>query len=195
MSDVRSIVNGSPTLERMENNRQTEAPRSAVCRILFGTPDRHELQQELTKQLQEMCRENEIKYNFDFENNLPKPGKYKWEAVANERVADFYIRQPHQPQKDTHGSGIYSGVDINGNLVTEAGTTISGDQGSVDSKAETSSQTDSPNWCPVKRKLEDSDDVSRSANTTEDFSTELSSDSSEIEQTPKKKVSAKRHRR
>ncbi|XP_043944124.1 cyclin-dependent kinase inhibitor 1B isoform X1 [Protopterus annectens] len=201
MSDVRSIVNGSPSLERMENNRQADAPKSAVCRVLFGTPNHQELKQELTKQLQEMRYEHEMKYNFDFKNNKPKPGRYKWQAVASDSLPDFYIRQPHPPpQKDAHGSGIYSGVDINGNLLTEAGTTISSDQPAKDSVPEASpDQKDSPDRCSGKRKQEDSGDVvpqSTDGNAADDFSEELSSDSSsEIEQTPKKKSSTKRHRR
>ncbi|KPP57262.1 cyclin-dependent kinase inhibitor 1B-like [Scleropages formosus] len=105
MSNVR-LSNGSPPLERMDA-RLSEISKPATCRVLFGVPDRQELQREFRGHLRDMEETSRAKWNFEFAAHKPlPPGRYEWKAVDAKDVPGFYSR-PHRTPDGT--------VDLNGN--------------------------------------------------------------------------------
>ncbi|TSK19996.1 Cyclin-dependent kinase inhibitor 1C [Bagarius yarrelli] len=64
--------------------------RTKVCRNLFGPVDHEELNCELKRRLQEISDRDQSRWNFNFEENVPLPGKYEWEEIAVSTVPSFY---------------------------------------------------------------------------------------------------------
>ena len=55
---------------------------SVVKRNLFGTLDHQQIQDDLKRELKRITDEKSRKWNFDFENFKPLPGRFKWERVG-----------------------------------------------------------------------------------------------------------------
>ncbi|XP_017313937.1 cyclin-dependent kinase inhibitor 1Ca [Ictalurus punctatus] len=64
--------------------------RTKVCRNLFGPVDHEELNCEMKRRLQEMSEQDQSRWNFNFEENVPLPGNYEWEEIAVSTVPSFY---------------------------------------------------------------------------------------------------------
>lgn len=54
----------------------------AVKRNLFGTVDHEQIRDDLHRELRRISEEKKHKWNFDFENFQPLPGRFKWERVG-----------------------------------------------------------------------------------------------------------------
>lgn len=65
--------------------------RTGVCRNLFGPVDHDELSREMKSKLREICEHDQQRWNFDFENNTPLDGDYKWEEVSVDKTPGFYV--------------------------------------------------------------------------------------------------------
>ena len=66
---------------------------AAVRRVLFGEPDREFNKKFLEEQKQEMDRQQEALWNFDFVNEKPLRGRYIWERILPKNV----IQLPESP--------------------------------------------------------------------------------------------------
>ena len=68
--------------------------RPKVCRNLFGSPSTEEREQ-MKSLIKETFREEKgkamMKYNFDFERDLPLEGKFEW-TVAEPECPSFYTK-------------------------------------------------------------------------------------------------------
>lgn len=55
-----------------------------VKRNLFGTAagDHEQIRDDLNREMSRILEEKKRKWNFDFENFQPLPGRYKWERVG-----------------------------------------------------------------------------------------------------------------
>ncbi|KAL4612779.1 cyclin-dependent kinase inhibitor 1B-like [Arapaima gigas] len=105
MSNVR-LSNGSPPLERMDA-RLSDISKPSTCRVLFGVPDRQELQRGFREHMRDMEEASCAKWNFDFTADKPlPPGRYDWVKVDGSEVPDFYTK-PHRTRDGP--------VDLNGN--------------------------------------------------------------------------------
>uniref|UniRef100_A0A8C5HTT5 Cyclin-dependent kinase inhibitor 1B n=2 Tax=Gouania willdenowi TaxID=441366 RepID=A0A8C5HTT5_GOUWI len=94
MSDVR-LSNASPTLGRVEARQPPENTRTSARRILFGPPDRAEIQRYVAETLQENVQAFRDKYNFDPVEDRPlTPRNYEW--VEDDDPPEFYLRPPHR---------------------------------------------------------------------------------------------------
>ncbi|XP_028648777.1 cyclin-dependent kinase inhibitor 1B [Erpetoichthys calabaricus] len=124
MSNVR-VSNGSPTLERMDA-RQSDNPKPSACRILFGLPDHEELKKEFKKQRESIEAASRDRFNFDFVNYQPLPGRYKWEIVDGKDLPEFYTRPPRVKRKPDQKN-----LDHNGNSNTSS---VASCQGSFETK-------------------------------------------------------------
>lgn len=56
--------------------------RTDVRRNLFGTVDHEQIRDDLNREMNSILEEKKRKWNFDFENCQPLPGRYKWERVG-----------------------------------------------------------------------------------------------------------------
>ncbi|XP_078379313.1 uncharacterized protein LOC144662394 [Oculina patagonica] len=67
----------------MSVDRDTGTGRvKAVKRNLFGTVDHEQIRDDLNREMSRILEEKKRKWNFDFENFQPLPGRYKWERVG-----------------------------------------------------------------------------------------------------------------
>lgn len=112
MSNVR-VSNGSPSLERMDA-RQAEYPKPSACRNLFGPVNHEELTRDLEKYCRDMEEASQRKWNFDFQNHRPLPGRYEWQEVEKGSVPEFYSRPP-RPPKDACKVPAQESLDLSGN--------------------------------------------------------------------------------
>lgn len=64
--------------------------RTKVCRNLFGPVDHEELNCEMKRRLQEISERDQSRWNFNFEQNVPLPGNYEWEEIAESTMPTFY---------------------------------------------------------------------------------------------------------
>ncbi|KAI5626270.1 cyclin-dependent kinase inhibitor 1C [Silurus asotus] len=64
--------------------------RTRVCRNLFGPVDHEELGCEMQRRLQEISEQDQTRWNFNFEDNVPLPGNYEWEEISVSAVPSFY---------------------------------------------------------------------------------------------------------
>lgn len=64
--------------------------RTRVCRNLFGPVDHEELNCEMKRRLQEISEQDQTRWNFNFEQNVPLPGHYEWEEITVSSVPAFY---------------------------------------------------------------------------------------------------------
>lgn len=60
---------------------------AATQRCLFGVPDHHESIRVARAEIQVEQKRLADKYNFDFENDVPMPGKYEYERVDHSAEA------------------------------------------------------------------------------------------------------------
>ena len=58
-------------------------PSRRVSRNLFGPVDHDEFRDEIRKQNIARLEEKKTEYNFDFEKDVPLPGRFLWEKVSN----------------------------------------------------------------------------------------------------------------
>ncbi|XP_051974726.1 cyclin-dependent kinase inhibitor 1B-like [Xyrauchen texanus] len=149
MSKVR-VSNGSPTLERVDARQADHRPH--VCRNLFGSVNREELEKDVKEQLQELEKASMHKWNYDFGKNEPlSPGKYEWQEVDSKDVPEFYTRAHHV--KRATGT-----VDHNGNhdylLTNPSLESGGGDSGNT----ETGSQSDCRTALTTPRKRPSTED-------------------------------------
>lgn len=66
-----------PSCPRRE--RPNIIPSSSVCRQLFGPVDHEQMRADLLRERKKLCDENTRTWNFDFENEIPLPGRYDWQ--------------------------------------------------------------------------------------------------------------------
>ncbi|XP_032380020.1 cyclin-dependent kinase inhibitor 1C [Etheostoma spectabile] len=64
--------------------------RTSVCRNLFGPVDHDELNREMKAKLREISERDQQRWNFNFEDNTPLDGDYKWEEVPVDKTPVFY---------------------------------------------------------------------------------------------------------
>lgn len=190
MSNVR-VSNGSPSLERMDA-RQAEYPKPSACRNLFGPVNHEELTRDLEKHCRDMEEASQRKWNFDFQNHKPLPGRYEWQEVEKGSVPDFYSRPP-RPPKDACKVPAQESQDVSGNrqAVSLIGSQAnSEDTHLVDQKTDASDgQTGLAEPCTGIRKRPANDDASpqnKRANRTEENVSDASPNAGSVEQTPKK---------
>ena len=62
--------------------RPNIVPSRSVCRNLFGPIDHEQLKADLLREKEEMIEEDTRTWNFDFENDIPLLGRYRWEKVC-----------------------------------------------------------------------------------------------------------------
>lgn len=72
----------SDEMPRLNRNANGRCPN--VCRDLFGPVDHEENREFLSRELNNIQTENSERWNFDFELELPLPGRYEWEAVSED---------------------------------------------------------------------------------------------------------------
>ncbi|TMS05507.1 Cyclin-dependent kinase inhibitor 1B [Larimichthys crocea] len=150
MSDVR-LSNGSPTLERTDQQRVSDHPKPSACRSLFGSVDHEELNRDLKGHLREMEEAASAKWGFDFANHKPlSNGRLEWELVDCRDVPDFYNGQTRrgenkkkQMKQKKKKKGVCSAgnnnVDLNGNHSCVV-VTPSEDSGRSDAQMECTEQ-------------------------------------------------------
>ncbi|XP_020024411.1 cyclin-dependent kinase inhibitor 1C [Castor canadensis] len=66
--------------------------RSSACRSLFGPVDHEELGRELRMRLAELNAEDQNRWDFNFQQDVPLrgPGRLQWTEVDSESVPAFY---------------------------------------------------------------------------------------------------------
>lgn len=60
-------------------------PAASLKKALFCEPNCEQSQEDLKSMMQEIEQSNNRRWNFDFKNNVPLPGSYKWESVSTIR--------------------------------------------------------------------------------------------------------------
>lgn len=87
-----SNVQLSGTLERIVARRMLPLfERTGACRSLFGPVDHDEVRVELRSKLGEISERDQTRWNFDFKEDVPLPGRYAWEDVHTTIVPSFYL--------------------------------------------------------------------------------------------------------
>nr|XP_009006936.3 cyclin-dependent kinase inhibitor 1C [Callithrix jacchus] len=66
--------------------------RTSACRSLFGPVDHEELSRELQARLAELNAEDQNRWDYDFQQDMPLrgPGRLQWTEVDSESVPAFY---------------------------------------------------------------------------------------------------------
>uniref|UniRef100_A0A8C9QLL5 Cyclin-dependent kinase inhibitor 1C n=1 Tax=Spermophilus dauricus TaxID=99837 RepID=A0A8C9QLL5_SPEDA len=66
--------------------------RTSACRSLFGPVDHEELGRELQMRLAELNAEDQNRWDFNFQQDVPLrgPGRLQWTEVDSESVPAFY---------------------------------------------------------------------------------------------------------
>lgn len=68
-----------PSCPRRE--RPNIVPSRSVCRQLFGPVNHEQMTEDLLREKKKLYEENTQRWNFDFENGIPLPGRYLWERL------------------------------------------------------------------------------------------------------------------
>lgn len=66
----------------VDRDAGTGRVKADVRRNLFGTVDHEQIRDDLNREMSRILEEKKHKWNFDFENCQPLPGRYKWERVG-----------------------------------------------------------------------------------------------------------------
>ena len=66
----------------VDRDTGTGRVKTDVRRNLFGTVDHEQIRDDLNREMSRILEEKKRKWNFDFENCQPLPGRYKWERVG-----------------------------------------------------------------------------------------------------------------
>lgn len=82
------------TIQRMDPIRR----RESVCRSLFGPVDHDQLCRELKLKLKEITEQDSRRWNFNFQTEMPLPGRFQWEEIPASCAASFY--REFTPLKD-----------------------------------------------------------------------------------------------
>ncbi|XP_008837413.1 cyclin-dependent kinase inhibitor 1C isoform X2 [Nannospalax galili] len=80
-------------MERLaSNDTYPVMARSSACRSLFGPVDHEELGRELRMRLAELSAEDQNRWDFNFQQDVPLrgPGRLQWMEVDSESVPAFY---------------------------------------------------------------------------------------------------------
>jgi hypothetical protein len=79
--------------------------------------DHDELREEIRKQSIARLEEKKLEYNFDFEKEVPLPGRYLWEKVSNLNKTDDCnkLRTEDTPISKNRSSKILSKTDSSKN--------------------------------------------------------------------------------
>ncbi|XP_012876315.1 PREDICTED: cyclin-dependent kinase inhibitor 1C [Dipodomys ordii] len=80
-------------MERLAPNGDFPAmARTSACRSLFGPVDHEELGRELRMRLAELSAEDQNRWDFNFQQDVPLrgPGRLQWTEVDSESVPAFY---------------------------------------------------------------------------------------------------------
>ncbi|XP_024902049.1 cyclin-dependent kinase inhibitor 1C [Pteropus alecto] len=80
-------------MERLVSRRSfPPLVRSSACRSLFGPVDHEELSRELQMRLAELTAEDQRRWDYNFQQDmpLPGPGRLQWTEVDSESVPAFY---------------------------------------------------------------------------------------------------------
>uniref|UniRef100_A0A8C9B0T8 Cyclin-dependent kinase inhibitor 1C n=1 Tax=Prolemur simus TaxID=1328070 RepID=A0A8C9B0T8_PROSS len=66
--------------------------RTSACRSLFGPVDHEELSRELQTRLAELNAEDQNRWDYDFQQDVPLrgPGRLQWTEVDSDSVPAFY---------------------------------------------------------------------------------------------------------
>uniref|UniRef100_A0A2K6JMZ3 Cyclin-dependent kinase inhibitor 1C n=1 Tax=Rhinopithecus bieti TaxID=61621 RepID=A0A2K6JMZ3_RHIBE len=66
--------------------------RTSACRSLFGPVDHEELSRELQARLAELNAEDQNRWDYDFQQDMPLrgPGRLQWTEVDSDSVPAFY---------------------------------------------------------------------------------------------------------
>ncbi|XP_040896348.1 cyclin-dependent kinase inhibitor 1Ca [Toxotes jaculatrix] len=64
--------------------------RESVCRSLFGPVDHDQLRRDLKLKLKEITEQDSRRWNFNFQAEMPLPGRFEWEEIPAERASAFY---------------------------------------------------------------------------------------------------------
>nr|XP_006977362.1 cyclin-dependent kinase inhibitor 1C isoform X1 [Peromyscus maniculatus bairdii]XP_006977363.1 cyclin-dependent kinase inhibitor 1C isoform X1 [Peromyscus maniculatus bairdii] len=91
MSDV--YLRSRTAMERLASSDSFPAiARSSACRSLFGPVDHEELGRELRMRLAELNAEDQNRWDFNFQQDVPLrgPGRLQWMEVDSESVPAFY---------------------------------------------------------------------------------------------------------
>ena len=101
----------------MPRCNQSVRPSRRVSKNLFGPVDHDELREEIRKQSIARLEEKKLEYNFDFEKEVPLPGRYLWEKVSNLNKTDDCnkLRTEDTPISKNRSSKILSKTDSSKN--------------------------------------------------------------------------------
>ncbi|XP_034346714.1 cyclin-dependent kinase inhibitor 1C isoform X6 [Arvicanthis niloticus] len=91
MSDV--YLRSRTAMERLASSDTFPViARSSACRSLFGPVDHEELGRELRMRLAELNAEDQNRWDFNFQQDVPLrgPGRLQWMEVDSESVPAFY---------------------------------------------------------------------------------------------------------
>lgn len=80
-------------MERLVNGGNVPVmARTSACRSLFGPVDHEELGRELQMRLAELAAEDQNRWDFNFQQDVPLrgPGRLQWTEVDSESVPAFY---------------------------------------------------------------------------------------------------------
>nr|XP_044996441.1 cyclin-dependent kinase inhibitor 1C isoform X1 [Jaculus jaculus]XP_044996445.1 cyclin-dependent kinase inhibitor 1C isoform X1 [Jaculus jaculus] len=91
MSDV--YLRRRAAMERLvSSDTYPVLARSSACRSLFGPVDHEELGRELRMRLAELSAEDQNRWDFNFQQDVPLrgPGRLQWMEVDSESVPAFY---------------------------------------------------------------------------------------------------------
>ncbi|KAG7242649.1 hypothetical protein INR49_020022 [Caranx melampygus] len=64
--------------------------RESVCRSLFGPVDHDQLRRDLKLKLREIAEQDSRRWNFNFQTDMPLPGRFEWEEMPADCAAAFY---------------------------------------------------------------------------------------------------------
>ncbi|ELK13216.1 Cyclin-dependent kinase inhibitor 1C [Pteropus alecto] len=88
-------------MERLVSRRSfPPLVRSSACRSLFGPVDHEELSRELQMRLAELTAEDQRRWDYNFQQDmpLPGPGRLQWTEVDSESVPAFYRETVQVPR-------------------------------------------------------------------------------------------------
>lgn len=64
--------------------------RESVRRSLFGPVDHEQLRRDLKLKLREIAEQDSRRWNFNFQTDMPLPGRFEWEETPADCTAAFY---------------------------------------------------------------------------------------------------------
>ncbi|KAF3686716.1 Cyclin-dependent kinase inhibitor 1C Cyclin-dependent kinase inhibitor p57 p57Kip2 [Channa argus] len=64
--------------------------RESVRRSLFGPVDHDQLRRDLKLKLKEITEQDSSRWNFNFQTDMPLPGRFQWEEVPASSAAASY---------------------------------------------------------------------------------------------------------